>query len=135
MVWRGNANIRRWGITWRQTSPSIPATLEINAEVPTLMMSHGMTLLKISAIEDDSWPDAVAILLAVHPEREGAGDDDFIVGVLNAKLCHHDLCAGAQDKGVQFSNGFAEEGEDVLDAFMTVEVEKDRINSQGCLAA
>uniref|UniRef100_A0A7I4DF76 Uncharacterized protein n=1 Tax=Physcomitrium patens TaxID=3218 RepID=A0A7I4DF76_PHYPA len=117
------------GITWRQSSPNTMATLGINAEVPSLMVSHGMTLLNLKSVEDDVVPNAVAALLEVYPVRVGEGEDDYIAVVLDASLCHHELCLGEHDKDVQFSNGFAEEQEDVLDAFLTVEAERDRVNA------
>lgn len=117
------------GITWSQSSPNTMATLGINAEVPSLMVSHGMTLLNLKSVEDDVVPNAVAALLEVYPVRVGEGEDDYIAVVLDASLCHHELCLGEHDKDVQFSNGFAEEQEDVLDAFLTVEAERDRVNA------
>ena len=49
---------------------------------------------------DDNWIDVVAALLSVYPILVDDGEDNYIVVVLNAKLCHHKMCAGAQDKGV-----------------------------------
>ena len=65
-----------------------------------IMMSHGMTLLALAPVDDDMWPDALAALVAVHPIRPGDGDDDYIAVVLDATLCHIELCAGAQERGL-----------------------------------
>ena len=64
------------------------------------MMSHGMTLLALILIEDDMWLDALAALVAVHPIRAGDGEDDYIAVVLDATLCHMEMCAGAQERGL-----------------------------------
>ena len=56
------------------------------------MMSHGMTLLALTSTTDERWANTLAALLAVHPIRPGEGEDDYIAVVLNAKLCHMELC-------------------------------------------
>ena len=81
------------------------------------MMSHGMTLLALNSTPDERWENTLAALLAVHPIRAGEGEDDYIAVVLDAKFCHMELCAGAQDKGLQFSNGYADDEEDVVNAY------------------
>ena len=45
-----------------------------------------------------------------------------------------ELCAGAQDKGLQFPNGFAGDNEDIIYAYTTVEVAMDQVNKE-CLQA
>ena len=73
-------------------------------------------------------------LLAVHPIRPSKGEDDYIVVVLDAKFCHMELCAGAQDKGLQFPNGYADDEEDVIYAYTTVEAAMEQVNKK-CLQA
>jgi hypothetical protein len=63
------------------------------------------------------WPEAIALLLVAHPLTKGDGEDDHIYVILNAKLYHHVYCLKANDKDMQFANGFAEEEDDVIFAF------------------
>ena len=42
-------------------------------------------------------------------------------------MCHMELCAGAQEKGLQFPDGFAEDGDEVLVAFGTMEAARDQV--------
>ena len=72
----------------------------------------------------------MAALLAVHPIRVGEGEDDYIAVVLDAKFCHMELCAGAQDKGLQFPNGYADDKEDVVYAYQIVEVVMEQVNKE-----
>ena len=75
--------------------------LGINGDLGSaLMMSHGMTLLALTEVEDDMWPDALATLVAVHPIGAGDGEDDYVAVVLDATLCHMEMCAGAQERGL-----------------------------------
>ena len=85
------------------------------------MMSHGMTLLALFPVDNETWPDALAALVAVHPIRPGNGDDDYIAVVLNATLCHIELYVGAQERSLQFPEGFADECKDVMVMFNTME--------------
>jgi hypothetical protein len=64
------------------------------------MVSTGFSVLKVDYANDSIWDDAVAALIAVHPVVEGDGEDDHIAVILNAKLCHHVCCAGANNKGM-----------------------------------
>ena len=57
---------------------------------------------------------------AIHPIKAGDGDDDYIAVVMDATMCHMDLYAGAQERGLQFADGYAEDGDDVLVAFSIV---------------
>ena len=91
------------------------------------MMSHDMILLVMSEVADELFAFALVALLAVHPIRPGDGDDDYIAVVLHATMCHMDLCAGAQERGLQFVDGYAEDGEDVLVAFGIVEATRDQV--------
>ena len=76
-------------------------SLGINGDLGSaLMMSHGMTLLALTEVEDDMWPDALVALVAVHPIRAGDGEDDYVAVVLDATLCHMEMCAGAQERGL-----------------------------------
>ena len=59
-----------------------------------------MTLLALIPIYDETWFDALAALVVVHLIRPGEGEDDFIVVILNATMCHMELYAGAQEKGL-----------------------------------
>ena len=99
------------------------------------MISNRMTLLTLTSIANEKWANALAALLAVHPVRPGEGEDDYIVVVLNAKFCHMELCAGAQDKGLQFPNGYANDDEDVIYAYTTVEAAMDQVNKERLQAA
>jgi hypothetical protein len=120
----------RWGITWRQESPAAPTSQEILGEAPNVMVFTGFCVLKVDYANDSIWDDAVAAFIAVHPVVEGDGEDDHIVVILNVKLCHHACCTGANDKGMQFALGFAEEAEDVMFAFWDVNVQKMRVNRE-----
>ena len=64
------------------------------------MMSHGMTLLALREVEDNFFPFVLATLIAVHPIRAGNREDDYVAVVLDATLCHMEMCAGAQEKGL-----------------------------------
>ena len=101
-AWRMSDKIRRWGITRRDSTPTNPdVSLGINGDVgTTIMMSHGMTLLAMSEVTDKLFPFALVALLAVHPMRPGEGDDEYIAVVLDATMCHMELYAGAQERGL-----------------------------------
>ena len=94
MAWRISNKIKRWGITWRDSTPTNPnISLGINGNLESaIMMSHRMTLLALAPVDDNMWPEALAALVAVHPIRLGDGDDDYIAVVLDATLCHIELC-------------------------------------------
>ena len=47
----------------------------------------------------------------------------------------HGTLHGAQDKGLQLPNGFANEGEDIIDAFKTVKAAMERVNKEHAEAA
>ena len=136
-AWRMSDKIHRWGITWRDSTPTNPdVSLGINGDVGfAIMMSHGMTLLAMSEVKDEVFDFALVALLAVHPIKVGDGDDDYIAVVMDATLCHMDLCAGAQERGLQFADGYAEDGDDVLVAFSTVEVARDQVIKERAEAA
>ena len=121
--------IQRWGITWRESTLTNPdVSLGINGDVGTaIMTSHGMTLLAMSEVTDELFAFALVALLMVHPIRPGDGDDDYIAVILDTTMCHMDLCAGAQERGLQFADGYAEDGKDVLVAFGTVEAARDQV--------
>ena len=114
------------GITWRDSTPTnASVSLGINGDLGSaLMMSHGMTLLALREVKDDFWPFALAALIVVHPIRAEDGEDDYVAVVL-ATLCHMEMCAGAQKRGLQFPEGFAEDCEEVIVAFTTVEASMD----------
>ena len=136
-AWRMSDKIHRWGITWRDSTPTNPnVSLGINGDVGSaIMMSHGMTLLAMSKVKDEVFAFALVALLAVHLIKAGDGDDDYIAVVMDATLCHMDLCASAQERGLQFANGYAEDGDDVLVAFSTVEVARDQVLKERAEAA
>ena len=137
MTWRMSDKIKRWGITWRDSTPTNPAvSLGINGDLGSaIMMSHGMTLLALNSTSDEQWGNPLAALLAVHPIRAGEGEDDYIAVVLDAKFCHMELCAGAQDKSLQFPNGYADDEEDIIYAYQTVEAAMEQVNKQRLQAA
>ena len=58
------------------------------------MISHGMMLLALAAIDDNKWSDVVAALQMVHLVRVGDGEDNFIAVVMNTRLYNHELCCG-----------------------------------------
>ena len=60
-----------------------------------IMMSHGITLLALTPIYEETWFDALATLVVVHSIRHGEGEDDYIAVILNAIMCHIELCADA----------------------------------------
>ena len=99
------------------------------------MMSHGMTLFALNSTPDERWENALVALLAVHPIRAGEGEDDYIAVMLDAKFCHMELCVGAQDKGLQFPNGYADDEEDVVNTYQTVEVAMEQVNKERLQAA
>ena len=106
-------------------------SLEINGDLGSaLMMSHGMTLLALREVKDDFWPFALATLVAVHPIGAGDGEDDYVAVMLDATLCHMEMCARAQERGLQFPKGFAEDCEEVIVAFTTVEASMDQVNKE-----
>ena len=94
VTWRMSDKINRCGITWRDSTPTNPdVSLGINGDVETaIMMSHSMTLLAMSKLKDEVFAFALVALLVVHPIRPGDSDDDYIAVVLNATMCHMDLC-------------------------------------------
>ena len=50
-------------------------------------------------------------------------------------MCHMELYAGAQERGLQFADGYAEDGDDVLVAFGTVEAARDQVIKERAEAA
>ena len=92
-----NDKIKRWRITWRDSTPTnASVSLGINVDLGSvLMMSHSMTLLMLKEVKDDYLPFSLAALIAVHPIRAGDGEDDYVAVVLDATLCHMEMCAGA----------------------------------------
>ena len=99
------------------------------------MMSYGMTLLALTEVEDDMWPFALAALVAVHQIRVGDGEDDYVAVVLDTTLCHMEMCANAQERGLQFPEGFAEDCDEVIAAFTTVEASMEHVNKERAEAA
>ena len=136
-AWRMSDKIQRWGITWRESTPTnLDVSLGINGDVGTaIMMSHSMTLLAMSKVTDKLFAFAFVALLAVHPIRPGDSDDNYIAVVLDATMCHMDLYVGIQERGLQFADEYAEDGEDVLVAFGTVEAARDQVIKERAEAA
>ena len=136
-AWRMSDKIQHWGITWRDSTPTNPdVSLGINGDLGSaIMMSLGMTLLALSEVTDELFPFALVALLAVHLIRPGDGDDNYIAVVLDATMCHMELCAGAQERGLQFPNGYAEDGDDVLVTFGIVEAARDQVIKERAEAA
>ena len=137
MSWRMNDKIKRWGITWRDSTPTNAlVSLGINIDLGSaLMMSHNMTLLVLREVKDNFWPFVLAALVVVHPIRAGDGEDDYVAVVLDATLCHMEMCAGAQERGLQFPKGFVEDCQEVIVAFTTVEASIDQVNKECAKAA
>ena len=71
----------------------------------------------------------------MHPIRAGDGEDDYVVVVLDATLYHMEMCAGAQEKGLQFPEGFAEDCDEVIVAFSSVEASMEQVNKERTQAA
>ena len=110
--------------------------LGINGDLGSaIMMSHRMTLLALTSTADERWANALVALIAVHPIWPGEGEDNYIVVVLDPKYCHMELCTGAQDKGLQFPNGFVDDDEDVIYAYTTIEATMDQVNKERLQAA
>ena len=132
MSWRMSEKTRRWGITLKDSIPMNTAvSLGINGDLGSaIMMSDGMTLLALTPIHKKTWPDALVALVMVHPIRPGEGEDDYIAVILNTTMCHKELYAGAQEKGLQFPNVFVDDGEDVIDAFKTLEAAMEQVNKE-----
>ena len=67
MSWIMNDKIKRWGITWRDSTPTnTSVSLGINGDLgSTLMMSHNMTLLALREVQDKFFPFALVALVAV----------------------------------------------------------------------
>ena len=132
MSWIMNDKIKRWGITWRDSTPTnASVSLGINGDLGSaLMMSHGMTLLALKEVQDEFFAFALAALIAVHPIRAGDGEDDYVAVVLDATLCHMEMCVGAQERGFQFPKGFAEDCEEVLVTFSSVEAAMEQVNKE-----
>ena len=137
MSWIMNDKIKRWGITWRDSTPTnVSVSLGINGDLGTaLMMSHGMTFLALKEVQDEFFPFALAALVAVHPIRAGDGEDDYVTVVLDATLCNMEMCAGAQERDLQFPKGFAEDCDEVLVAFSSVEAAMEQVNKERAEAA
>ena len=137
MAWRMSDKIKCRGITWRDSTPTNPDVfLGINGNLGSaIMMSHGMTLLALAPVDDETWPNALATLVVVHLIRPGDGDHDYIAVILYATMCHMELCAGAQERGLQFLDGFADECEDVLVAFSTIEAAIEQVMKERSEAA
>ena len=66
----------------------------------------------------------------MHSIRAGDGEDDYVAVVLDATLCHMEMCAGVQERGLQFPEGFAEDCEEVLVAFSSVEASMEQVNKE-----
>ena len=132
MSWRMNDKIKQWRITWRDPTPTNAAvSLGINGDLgSTLMMSHGMSLLALTPVKDNMWPDALAPVVAVNPIRARDGENDYIVVVLDATLCHMEMCAGAQERGLQFLEGYADDYDDVIVTFTTMEATMEQVNKE-----
>ena len=137
MSWIMNDKIKRWGITWRDSTPTnASVSLEINGDLGSaLMMSHSMILLALREVQDEFFSFALATLVAVHPIRAEDREDDCVAVVLDATLCHMEMCAGAQERGLQFPEGFVEDCEEVLVAFSSVEASMEQVNKERAEAA
>ena len=71
----------------------------------------------------------------MHPIRAGDGRDDYVAVVLDATLCHMEMCAGAQERGLQFPEGFVEDCDEVIVAFSSVEASMEQVNKERAEAA
>ena len=106
-------------------------SLGINGDLGSaLMMSYDITLLAFREVKDDFWPFALAAFVAVHPIRGGDGEDDYVAVVLDATLCHMEMCAGTQERGLRFPEGFVEDCDEVIVTFTTVEASMDQVNKK-----
>ena len=137
MSWIMNDKIKQWRITWGDSTPTnTSVSLGINGDLGSaLMMSHGMTLLVLREVKDEFFPFALATLVAVHPIRARDGEDDYVAVVLDATLCHMEMCTCAQERGLQFPEGFAEDCEEVIVAFNSVEASMEQVNKERAEAA
>ena len=132
-----NDRINRWGTTWRDsTSTNAAVSLGINGDLGlAIMMSHGMTLLALTPVKDKMWPDALVALVVVHSIWAKDGEVDYIAVILDATLCHIELCPGAQESGLQFLEGFADDYDNVIVTFTTVEAAIEQVNKERADAA
>ena len=137
MSWIMNDKIKRWGIMWQDSTPTnTSVSLRINGDLGSaLMMSHDMTLLVLREVQDEFFPFALAALVAVHPIWARDGEDDYVVVVLDATLCHMEMCVGAQERGLQFPEGFVEDCEEVIIAFSSEEASMEQVNKECAEAA
>ena len=71
----------------------------------------------------------------MHPIRAEDGEDDYIAVVLDTTLCHMEMCAGAQGRGLQFPKGYADDCDNVIVAFTTVEATMEQVNKERAEAA
>ena len=71
----------------------------------------------------------------MHSIQAGDGEDDYVAVVLDAIRCHMEMCTGAQERGLQFLQGFAEDYEEVLVAFSSVEASMEQVNKERAEAA
>ena len=122
---------------WRDSTPTnASVSLGINGDLGSaLMMSHDMTLLALREVEDEFFPFALAALVAVHPIRAGDGEDDYVAVLLDATLCHMEMCAGVHERSLQFPEGFAEDCDEVLVTFSSVEASMEQVNKERAVAA
>ena len=91
---------------------------------PSAVRSHGRTI-----------SICILTLLAVHPIWPGDGDDNYIAVILDTTMCHMELCVEAQEKGLQFPDGYAKDGDDILVAFGTVEAARNQVIKERAEAA
>ena len=111
-------------------------SLGINGDLGSaLMMSHNMTLLALREVRDEFFPFTLATLVAVHSIRAREGEDDYVYVVLDATLCHMEMCTGTQERGLHFPEDFAEDCEEVLIAFNSVEASMEQVNKERAEAA
>ena len=94
-----------------------------------------MTLLVLTPIKDETWPDTLTTLVVVHPIWAGNGEDDYTSVILEATLCHMELCASAQERGLQFLEGFADDYDDIIVTFTIVEAALEQVNKKCAEAA
>ena len=65
----------------------------------------------------------------------GDGEVDYIALILDATLCHMEMCASAQERGLQFLEGYVDECDDVIVAFTTMEATMEQVNKEHAEAA
>jgi hypothetical protein len=89
----------------------------LKGKVSMLMVLTRFSILSFNLTNDLAWPKAIAVFTIVDLVIEREGEDNHIVVLMNTMMYHHAYCLYANNKSMQFSNGFADKPKDVMFAF------------------